>query len=727
MITALSGLFSELRTDLLSSKLIPALSSGLTSGLGIVVAQIAFGSLIFFGPLESFSTQGIGLILFGNFAACLLMALTSNYRGIIAGLSPALVVIMASIASTIDAPEEQLYITTVCALMFGAVASGLCCLMIGHFRLARLVRFIPYSVAAGFLAGIGGKVCLAALTLMGAQGLGWTASLTLDSAQFWIIVPGIIFGVLIYYSLKRWGNVLILPVGATMIIIAYHIVLSHLGFSSQEARQLDLLLTSTAGGQLWPSFLPPDFLDVEWRAFLPQIPRLLTLILIALICVILGIAGLELAVNKEIDWNVEFKATGYATLFAGTFGGTVSSTILSGSVRSKLLGAETRLVGITASIVMGSVLVFGDKILEILPTALIGGILIFSGIALVSQGLLQNYKRLPSAEFGVILVISLTIIFAGLVEGVIAGMVIMLVFFAVRLSRVDPIEDQFTVRERRGNKARTVPDRAILLRDGDRVKIYRLRGYIFFGSIGMLMSQLKTTLKEDPKPLCLMLDFSGVAGLDFSATSELSRFLQRATESEVIFILSGVSEQLQSAFQRVLPPKIYSKLRFEANENQALEQCEDAVLTVWKNNLEVSPGRRTSLLDHAMDDLESHLERQIHFEDLMEDLREWLTPQSYVANESISIGHDLQLLISGRASVYHQSGKRLQQFSPGDAIRSISTSENDSASVVADTACQTLIMTVDTQNWLEENRMDVTLKLYRYLLNDHLGRQAQVT
>ncbi len=655
MTSALIELFSELRKDLFSSKLIPALSSGLTSGLGIVVAQIAFGSLIFYDALESYSSQGIGLILFGSFAACLIMALASNYRGIIAGLSPALVVIMASIASTIEAPEEQLFSTVVSALIISAVATGICCLMIGHFRLARLVRFIPYSVAAGFLAGIGGQVCLAALSLMGAQGLGWTTFLTLDSAQFWIIFPGIIFGILIYYALKRWGNVLILPVGAALLVIAYHIVLRYVGLDSHEARQLDLLLTSTAGGQLWPSFLPSDLIHVKWGAFLPQIPQLLTLILIALICIILGIAGLELAVNEEIDWNLEFKATGYATLLAGTCGGTVVSTILSGSVRSKLLGAETRLVGVIASLLIGGVLVFGDKILEILPTALIGGILIFAGVGLVSQGLLQNYKRLPRAEFGVILIISLTIISVGLIEGVIAGMGIMLVFFAIRLSRVDPIEAQFTARERRGNKARTVPDRTILLRDGNRVKIYRLRGYIFFGSIGTLMSQLKTALEERPKPLCLMLDFSAVSGLDFSAISELSRFLQKAINSEVVFILNGVSEQLHSAFRRVLRPLVFAKLIFEANENQALERCEDVVLTMWKSNVDASPERRTSLLEHAMDDLESHLERQIHFEDLIEGLREWLTPHEYVKNESISIGNELQLLVSGRASVYNRA------------------------------------------------------------------------
>ena len=43
--------------------------------------------------------------------------------------------------------------TMVATMMVGALAGGTCFLTIGRFRLANLVRFIPFSVAGGFLAG----------------------------------------------------------------------------------------------------------------------------------------------------------------------------------------------------------------------------------------------------------------------------------------------------------------------------------------------------------------------------------------------------------------------------------------------------------------------------------------------------------------------------------------------------------------------------------------------
>ncbi len=707
--------------------MIPALSAGLTSGLGLVVAQVAFGSLIFFGPLEAYSSQGIGLILFGNFAACLVIALTSSYRGTIAGLSPALIVIMATIASSIETSEETLFVTAAGALIVSAVATGLCCLMIGHFRLARLMRFIPYPVAAGFLSGIGGAVCLAGLSLMGAQGQWWPDAIDLNSPKFWILIPGVTFGILLYYAIKRWGHALILPVSTVILVVAYHLVLGTLGITGSEARGVDLLLTSTADGRLWPSILPADIVHVEWAAIITQIPHLLTLALIAFISIILNVAGLELAVNREMDWNKEFKSTGYASIVAGIGGGTVATIILSGSIRSKLLRAGTRLTGVIASIVIGTVLIFGDKILEIVPTALIGGILIFAGWGLLDHGLIQNYKRLPLIEFGVILAIFLSIIFVGLLEGVGAGMLIMLVFFAVRLSRVDPIESQFTAHERHSNKARTVPERTILLQEGGRVKVFWLRGYIFFGSIGALMNQLKEALKERPQPICLVLNFSAVSGLDFSAINELSRFLQTAIKNDVKFILSGVSEQLHSALERNLVASTFSELIFETNENSALERCEDIVLMAWRRKAASARGRRTVLLEDAADNLESYLERQIHFEALMEQLHEWLTPCKYAAGDSLPDGDELQLLISGRVSAYDNSGKRLHQFSPGSAIRSAVALGKQSSSIIADTACRTMVMTPDTQNWLEKNKKEITLKLYRYLLAGHFEIHTSTT
>ncbi len=721
MRSLLQNFTSELRADLLSAKAVPALSAGFTSGLGLLVAQIAFGSFIFSGPLAPYSSQGVGLVLFGNFASCLIIALAGGYLGAIAGLSPALVIVMATIGFTMDAEGDALFVTTAVALIISAVATGACCLLIGRFQLANLVRFIPYPVTGGFVAGIGGAVCLAAMSLMGAKPDWRTIPTLLQPPLLWKWSPGAVYGIALYLAMKRWGNPLILLVSVALVVGGYHLALAALGISSDEARAEGLLLHhSEAHGSLWPALLPADLVHVEWALIAAQVPNMLTLMMVAFIAVVMNFAGLELAVNQELDWDREFRATGVASVVAGLGGGTVATPVVPASLRSKLLGATTRLTGVVAALVIGSALLLGDEMLEFVPAALVGGILFFAGLGMLDQGLVTSRRRLPWSEYGIILLIFITITSFGMIEGVGVGMLATLVFFAVRLSRVDPIESRFTARERESNKTRPVPDRAILLEEGERVQAYQLRGYLFFGSVCPLADHLRQSLHGASRPTCLILDFSAVSGFDFSAVNVLSRFLQTAHAAGVRVVLSALSEELQTGLEHNLPPAIDAELLVEPDADRALERCEDIVIAEWRANVDMADERRAALMEHTVDDLERYLERQIDFENLLEELQPYLSPRQYAAGEAL-VGPDapqegLQLLLAGRASGYDSAGTRLFQCGPGEAIWPTGASEQRATSVVTDDSCRTMVLTLAALGWLEQHEERLTLKLYRYLL-----------
>ncbi|MCY3823172.1 MAG: SulP family inorganic anion transporter [Nitrospinae bacterium] len=729
MKSLLRDIASELRADILSDKAVPALFAGSTSGLGLLVAQIAFGSFIFSGALAPYSSQGVGLVLFGNFASCLVIALAGGYRGAISGLSPALVLVMALIGSTMDAEGDALFVTTAGAFMLSAMATGVCCLIIGYFRLANLVRFIPYPVAGGFVAGIGGAVCLAAMSMMGADPDWRTIPALLEPSILWRWVPGAAYGVALYLAMKHWRNALILPVSVAIVIVAYHFALSALGISGDEAREAGLLFRSTADGNLWPVLGIADLAHLEWAAVAKQIPNMLTLMLIALIVVIMNFAGLELAANHELNWDREFRAAGFASVVAGLGGGTVACTIVPASLRSKLLGATTRLTGIAAALVIGGALFLGDWMLELVPVPLIGGILFFAGSGMIDEGLLRSRKRLPWSEYGIIVLIFVVIISFGLIEGIGAGMLATLVFFAMRLSRVDPIENRFTAREHRSNKTRPIPDRAILLAEGEHVHAYQLCGYIFFGSVYPLADHLKKSLNSASRPVCLMLDFAAVSGFDFSAVSVLSRFFQTAHAAGVPVVLCALSNQLRAGLERNLPPPVSAELLVEPNADRALERCEEIVIGTWKTDADMADKRRASLLEHTADDLERYLERQIHFEDLMEELRSWLDPREYAPGEILAgldaPCTDLQFLLSGRASACDSAGARLHQYSAGDAIWPTDSLNGKTTSVVADAPCRTMVLTPPARRWLDEHEERLALNLYRYLLAGRFQSESE--
>ncbi len=716
----LCNLASELRADIVSTKAVAALTAGLTSGLALLVAQIAFASLIFSGPLAPYSSQGVGLVLFGNFAACFVIALTGGFRGAIAGLSPAVAIVMAQIGATMGAVGDTLFVTTAFALMIGAVAAGTFFLAIGKSRLFNLVRFVPYSVGGGFVAGIGGVVCLAAMSLMGAE-MDWHAIPALVSPPtLWKWIPGAALGIVLYFAMKRWGRPLILLVGVIAVVVVYHLVLVLLGISGDAAQEAGLLLTSTSETSLWPSLGPADLALVDWTAIALQLPALLMLVLVALIVVIMNLAGLEIAADQDLDWNREFKATGLATVLAGIGGGTVASMIVPASLRSKLFGAATRLTGIIAALVIVGTLFMGDGMLQLVPVPLVGGILFFAGLGMLDEGLVRSRRRLPWTEYGVIVLIAgITVVF-GLFEGVATGMLSALVFLAVRLSRVDLIASSFTLRERSSTKARSVPDRVILQEEGERVLVWQLRGYAFFGSAYTLADQLKETLNGDARPACIVLDFTDVSGFDFSAVNVLARFLRSARVAGVTVVLSAPSEQVRTGLDRNLSPSELKALRIEPNLDRALEHCEEIVIEDWGANTGWGDEQRSTVLERAAADLDNQLEQRTRFEELINKLRSWMSPCRYAAGEALAgpgtLSSGLQLLTSGRASAHGVAGTRIRQYSPGDAIWPVDPAKDEALMVSADASCTTMVLTPDARRRLEKHDQPLALMLYRYLL-----------
>jgi SulP family sulfate permease len=139
------------RPDL--TALTPSLVGGLVSGFYIAIFMFAYASLIFTGELEPFLPRGIGALLFGAIAVGFVMALMSALSGLIAAPNDNPVAISAILAIAVaasmpsSASPEETFITVLIAIAPF--------ILLGQFKLGNLVRFIPYPVIGGFLAGTG--------------------------------------------------------------------------------------------------------------------------------------------------------------------------------------------------------------------------------------------------------------------------------------------------------------------------------------------------------------------------------------------------------------------------------------------------------------------------------------------------------------------------------------------------------------------------------------------
>ncbi|MDE0054270.1 MAG: hypothetical protein OXT64_08455, partial [Gammaproteobacteria bacterium] len=232
---------TSLRERVLTKRALLEFTVGCVSGLTVVVGEISLATVVFSGPLAPYAAQGVGLVLFGSFAGCLVIALTSGFLGAVSAPPVPTLIVLAVIGGALALEGDALFATMVAIIVLCAFATGLIMLLIGRFGLTNLVRFIPYPVSSGFVAGTGGVACLVALSLMGIRFDQESLAVLFDPsvAANWGI--GIVYGVGLYLATKFWNSFLLLPVSFLATAALCHVGLMAMGISGDEARAAGLL------------------------------------------------------------------------------------------------------------------------------------------------------------------------------------------------------------------------------------------------------------------------------------------------------------------------------------------------------------------------------------------------------------------------------------------------------------------------------------------------------
>ena len=732
-------LASELRVDAQSTKLAAAVSTGLVLAVLIVVFGPTQATTVFAGPLYPFVAQGTGMILFGCSTLCLITALAGSYRGTVSmpifATAVALLAVGSMVAASMSsASDEAVFATMVVIIALTTLTTALCFLLIGLFRLANLFRFMPYPLVGGFLAGLGGALTASSFSITCGIALKWeTLPELLEPEMILRWAPSVLYAVVLLLITKLRPHYLVLPASVVLAVGLCHAVLLSLGISAEDARVAGILFVGMPAGTSWPPIELGDLTHVDWNVVVSQIPGILGVTLIALICIVLNAGALEFGSGRELDLNREFQAEGAACLVASLGASSPGCNSSPMSLISHATGAETRLTGIVVALTVGSVLFFGGALLALLPMPLLGGLALFVGLGLLNDWLVATRKTLPRTDYSLVLLISLVICFFGFLEGVVVGLVVAVIFFVVRYSTVDVIAASFTAREHQSKRVLSAIDRVILRFQGERVGVYRLRGYIIFGNAAPMGDRLKEALKADPTPLCLLLDFADVSGFDISAANVICRSIRAAHTQGTHIVLSAMAKRTQSTLRLGLLESEWRDLIFAEDIDHGLERCEDLVIAGWERQRTESEDARDALFSISIDHAVREMDRQARFEALTERLGAWLQPRTYAVGETIvardEMQEGMQFLTEGRAMMHAgQAGARMQECVPGDALAPQAAFGPHLAefSITAHKPCHTVLMTSSARRSLERDDAALTVELDRYLIETILEYRASV-
>ena len=186
------------------------------------------------------------------------------------------------------------------------------------------------------------------------------------------------------------------------------------------------------------------------------------------------------------------------------------------------------------------------------------------------------------------------------VTGIIVGIILACVSFVVQTSRKSAIRATYSG-DVTGSTVRRPPIQQRFLKEaGQQTLIIKLASYLFFGTIVNVENTMRGLIEEETfkrRPVqYLILDFSRVAGLDFSAAEAFTRINRILKKRNVQTAIAGldvegdVGRSLQNVglFEPVNGVEIFEDL------NSALEFCENNYLKVFYSHREALLKRKTA-------------------------------------------------------------------------------------------------------------------------------------
>lgn len=564
--------------------LLPAITIGLVSGIGGIVVSLAMAALLFAGPLSPGLGYGVGAMFIGGAILALVIALRSTLPNSIASAQESSVAILAAaiIGATefTDGPIEVQIATALGVLGVSTMTTGALFWITGRLRLGGLVRFMPYPVVAGFIAGSGWLLVDGSSVMLLGQHLGLdTLELVNGSNLVFLVLPAIVFAVVLKLAVEHFRSSLTVAVVLLVAALLYFAALWAVGLTIEEARALGYFPAVTEEGVELPSL---DTLSlVDWGAVLSVALTIFAVAAISMVGMLLNVGGLELALRRDIDVNAELRSTGLANFLSGMVGGPNGFAALAFTILADRTGVHGRAAGVATAIVMLLGLGAASYFVYEVPVFLAAGFILFIGLDMLMEWLVATRRKLPLAEWLIVVFILACVIFIGFLEGIAVGLVVSVILFVFSYARLPIIRAEGNGIDFRSTVARSTSAARFLDSQGDAIGVIQLQGYLFFGSADGMVKHLQERLAEPGrKPLrFLVLDFRHVSGLDSAATTSFDKMRRVTEEHGVRLFLTQVPDDAR----RILE---LAGLRFgddgaivlESDIDHALEHAEEALL-----------------------------------------------------------------------------------------------------------------------------------------------------
>ncbi len=614
----------------ISSKLIklvnPALSlqvitGGLITGLLQVVLSISHASLIYGGSLSPYLGQGIGYALVGAVIIATIVSLFASLPGSVGSNQDVSVAIFSLISISIvssvppGTPSEEIFYTVVATIALTTLLTGLFFWGLGSLRLGGLVRYLPYPVVGGFLAGTGWLLFKGGFFLMNGTHT-YSSLFQLEHAYYWL--PGFGLAVLMLISIKRIKNTFVLPTLLIVSTISFFATAWMLDISLAELTERGWLLGPLDEQALWSPLTFEKLSMANWNVIAGQAANITAVLMVCSLSILLNANSLELVAKKEVDLNRELRSSGIGNLISSFSPGFVGFMQISLTTLNIKLNAQSRVVGLIAATIIGLTVAFGQPVIAYCPKIVLGAVLMYLGLTFLVEWGVDTWSALPKIDIFIIWMIFIIIAVFGFLQGVAVGFMAAVIMFAVSCSRTEVVRHELTGKSYQSQVRRQPEHRQLLDREGERIYLLRLQGFIFFGTVDRLFNRIKSRLidQRKPQPYFVILDFHRVDTLDSTGMLSFRKLKDLTTDQQTHIVITAPTEKIKRQLVQGGLSYLHPFIHYFSNLDSGFEWCEDEILKRKGMDLNRLPPPLEKQLETIFPGVDSfsqlldHLERQ---------------------------------------------------------------------------------------------------------------------
>lgn len=536
-----------------------------------LIAGIALGVVMIPQGMAYAELAGLPAVtgLYATIAAIIGYALLGSSRQLVVGpdSSTSTLVAAAMLAIVgVGASTDQL----IAGAAFMAIMSGVILVLGGVLKAGVIANFLSKPVLVGYLNALALTIIVKQLPKI----LGYKveaediipAALEMVRKLPQTVPLSVIVGVaclVIIFIFKRW--IPRIP-GALVAVVLATVASALLGFQAMGLKVVGVV-PSGLPSLAFPQINLADFAGYLFPAFA-----------IALMGFADTAVASELFADRnkyEVDANRDLYGLGAASLLSGLFGGFAVSASDSRTAVAENSGGKTQIVNIVGAAVIALILLFFSGILQPLPSAALGAVVISAGITLID---IKTFKRAwneRKSDFWIGMIAFIGAVVLGLLPGIIIAVLLSLWNVLMSGARAELVVLSRSEVSNLWRNIKRQPDGYTL----PGLTVVRWESGLFFGNSRGFERQVKA-LATQAKPKWIVFDAEATGDADFTATMMLEGLVSRLKEDGITFAIAEPNGRMLESLQRAGLEAVISADRIFPSVDAAMKAYLEAFPTV---------------------------------------------------------------------------------------------------------------------------------------------------